>query len=147
MQRSELEQMLFDSAAEVLETMFFTSLMGYAAPEICEEEWISGTLSFRGTTSGRFGVRLPPVIGRKLAASFLGVDKESLSELQTGEVICELANMLCGSVLSRLEKETRFELHRPELGLKETGCRDDGRKVCRVLQLEDGPLAMWLELE
>jgi hypothetical protein len=54
--------------------------------------------------------------------------------------------MLCGSVLSNMEKETRFELAHPELDPPEAGC-PEGYTACRVFGLEEGPLAVWLELE
>ena len=145
MPASELDQMLFDSAAEVLETMFFTTVVGDAGNEACGAPWISAALSFRGNPPGEFGVRVPVASARRIAASFLGLDEESLLEPQIGEVVCELANMLCGSVLSRLERETRFELSRPELAAHETGC-PEGHTACRVVEIEDGALGMWLEL-
>lgn len=144
MPASDLERMLFDSAAEVLETMFFTTLAD-AAQEVSSTSWISARLAFHGNPSGRFGVRIPGETGRKIAATFLGLEEDALTESQTGEVICELANMLCGSVLSRLEKGARFELSHPELEPPDAGC-PPGRTACRVFGLEEGHLAVWLEL-
>lgn len=143
---SELDQVLFDATAEVLETMFFTTVLGDASPEVASAPRVAARLSFRGKPSGWFGVCVPLESGRKIAASFLGLEEESLTELQIGEVVRELANMLCGSVLSRLEKETRFELSPPELDPPEAGCHGDGRTVSRALQLEEGNLAVWVEL-
>ena len=37
------------------------------------------------------------------------------TEAQIGQVVCELTNMLCGSVLSRIEKDTLFDLSSPRL--------------------------------
>jgi CheY-specific phosphatase CheX len=128
--------------------MFFTSTAGDAEPpEAAAEAWVSAGLSFRGDPPGRFGVRLSVETGRKIAASFLGVDEEAVTEAQIGEVACELANMLCGSVLSRLETQTRFELNSPELNPPETTCQGDRRTAHRTLQLEEGTLTLWLELE
>jgi CheY-specific phosphatase CheX len=147
MEVSELDQMLSDSAVEVLESMFFTSLAEEGVP--CGDlhgPCISARLSFRGNPPGRFGVRTPPKTALTIAANFLGLEEDALTESQIGEVICELANMLCGSVLSRLEKESRFELSGPELDPPETGC-PECFTAWRVLELEEGPLGMWLELE
>ena len=38
-----------------------------------------------------------------VAGDFLGEDETALAERQVEEVVCELANMICGSVLSRVE--------------------------------------------
>lgn len=144
---SGLCEALTDSAAEVLESMFFTSPAGDAAPEAASGgPWISAALSFRGNPSGRFGVDVRLDTGRRIAASFLGQEEDALTETQAGEVVCELANMICGSVLSRLERESRFELSQPKIGLAGAS-RPDTPGARRVVELEEGPLAIWLELE
>ena len=145
MPASDVRQMLLDSAAEVLETMFFTTLASDAAPQDSAGPWICARLSFRGNPSGSFGVGVPLETGRRIGASFLGLE-ESITESEAGEVVCELANMLCGSVLSRLGTAARFELSHPQLEPPETGC-PKGHTTSRLLGLDEGPLAVWLELE
>jgi len=141
---SELEQMLCDSTAEVLETMFFTSVMGDAVDASSETPWISARLSFDGRPSGRFGVRVPLQSGRKIAADFLGLEADAVSDSQIGEVVGELCNMVCGSVLSRLEKDCRFDLSHPEIEAPDATAPDYAAR--RLLELEDGTLDVWLEL-
>ena len=48
-----------------------------------------------------------------------------MSEQQVSEGICELANIICGSVLSRVESDTSFRLEPP-----------------RVIGPEQGPLCV-----
>jgi len=139
--------MLFDSASEVLETMFFTSIVGDAAREDSGAGSLSASLTFRGNPSGKFGVSLSPGTPRSIAANFLGLEEEALSDAQIGEVVCELANMLCGSVLSRLEKHNRFELLQPELQPQEVPSSTECNRVSRVIALEEGTLGLWLDLE
>jgi len=144
---SEMDQVLSDTAIEVLESMFFTSVAGEAAPgESSQGPWISARMSFQGKPAGRFGIRTELETGRKIAASFLGIEEEALTEAQTGDVVCELANMLCGSVLSRLEEDSGFELAHPEVDPPEAGCPECPTARC-ALELEEGRLAVWLELE
>ena len=85
--------------------------------------------------------------GRRIAASFLGAEEAEVTEAQIGEVVSELANMLCGSVLSRVEKETRFELSHPEVGPTEIACQEGGQSARRLLELDEGVMALWLHLE
>lgn len=144
---SDLHRMLFDSAEAVLETMFFTGVTGDAEPVASSSPAISARLSFHGNPSGSFGVSVPLGTGRTIAASFLGVEEEALTESQIGEVVCELANMLCGSVLSRLESKTGFELVHPELDLGETSWRQDASVVSRAFELDAGTLEVWARLE
>ena len=141
---TELDQVLVDSAVEVLETMFFSTVVGPAEGGLCDS-WIAATLSFHGSPSGRFGVRVAPETARRIATAFLGVEEESLSEQEIGEVVCELANMLCGSVLSRIESNARFDLSHPQLDQTPNSCNASDQRSTRALELEEGPLALWLE--
>jgi hypothetical protein len=81
-----------------------------------------------------------------MAAAFLGLDEAAPSEAQIQEVVCELANMVCGSALSRLEENTRFDLSSPELRPAPAGCPHGGRFLSRGLELEEGPLSVWLQV-
>jgi|HubBroStandDraft_4_1064222.scaffolds.fasta_scaffold01555_12 CheY-specific phosphatase CheX len=102
-------------AAEVLETMFFEE----ALPSACEHAWlaqaVSAQLSFEGSHCGEFLLSVPPGTARSIAAGFLGVDPEEMSETQPGEVILELANILCGALMSTLWPESNLSLGTPEL--------------------------------
>jgi len=144
MSPENLSRIIFVSAAEVLECMFFTSPAEDAAPSPpASEGYIGARLLFHGKPSGRFGIRTPLETGGRIAANFLGVEEDSLTEGQIGEVIRELANMLCGSVLSRLEEHERFDLSQPQLDLAED---PEKHTAYRLVALEEGPLAIWLDL-
>jgi chemotaxis protein CheY-P-specific phosphatase CheC len=115
MREVELVAHLRPAFTEVLETMFFTSVI-----DICATGAAAGPppiisrLRFRGDPSGVFEIGMTGDAARRLAAAFLGEDEQELSESRTGEVVCELANMLCGSFLSRMGDFT-FELSHPEI--------------------------------
>ncbi|MBV9266124.1 MAG: chemotaxis protein CheX [Acidobacteriaceae bacterium] len=146
MQGTDLQRIFLESASEVLETMFFTGV----AEENSEEA--SGTLlcaelSFRGRPSGRFGVRTPLATGRMIAASFLGLDESEVSDAQAGEVTCELTNMFCGSVLSRIEAGARFELMHPEVDPANTDWRQYPDSIGYTFGLEEGTMTLWMALE
>jgi CheY-specific phosphatase CheX len=101
-------------AAEVLETMFFEE----AVPSACEHAWlaqaVSARLSFEGSHCGEFLLSVSPDTARSIAAGFLGVDPEEMSATQPGEVILELANILCGALISTLCPESNLSLGTPE---------------------------------
>src|SRR5581483_9447783 len=106
---SELDQVVSEAAAEVLETMFFTSLAeeGEPPPPI-DGPCVCARLSFSGARSGRLGVRVPQATAREIAASFLGLEGPELTETRVDDVICELTNMVCGLVLGRAEGDGLF---------------------------------------
>jgi CheY-specific phosphatase CheX len=76
-----------------------------------------------------------------VGSGFLGKEEEEISDEQTGEVVCELANMFCGSALSRLEAQTTFRLSHPELVAAESGTPFELTGIARWFELESGSLA------
>ena len=122
MPEPEVFEALRASAEEVLETMFFCCLAGDdAKPESGGAEnrapapLLSSRLSFRGAPSGVFEVGVSVPAARGLAANFLGAEEPEVSGKQVADVVCELANVLCGSVLSRFRTASVFDLSPPDL--------------------------------
>ncbi len=112
-----LQFVLQQSVEDVLEKMFFIRSLGDAeeGPGLPEGE-VTAHLSFDGEPSGSLTLRVTREAARSISADFLGAEEEDLNEQQVGEVVCELANMICGSVLSRVESAVTFRLAQPELG-------------------------------
>lgn len=137
---TDVREVFLSSAAEVLETMFFTGVMEREATE-SDVRLVAAELMFSGKPSGRFGVRMPFETGRAIAVNFLGEDE--VGERQVEEVVAELSNMLCGSVLSRLEAGVRFELSHPVLQ-SNTPWQQHPASIGHTFALEEGTLTMWL---
>ena len=117
MTESFLDRVLRESLVDVLEKMFFVSILDEpsdaATPPVPDE--IAVRLSFEGKPSGSLMVQLDRSVARSIAADFLGAETGELSDSQVGEVMCELANMICGSVLSRVEGAVTFRLGAPAI--------------------------------
>lgn len=105
--------------SEVLATMFFEE----AVPAACGHAWLSSAvsahLSFDGSHCGEFLLSVSPDTARSIASGFLGLDPEEMAAAQTGEVILELANILCGTLISALWPESSLSLGTPELAASE----------------------------
>ncbi len=104
-------------------------------------------LRFHGNPSGGFRVRVPWKLARVVGAGFLGREETEVSDSQAEEVVCELANMICGSVLSRLESKATFQITHPEPGRPERDAGFDGAGASRWFDLGDGILTVSLELQ
>jgi CheY-specific phosphatase CheX len=116
MPEASLSTAVQESVVEVLEKMFFIR----AFEEPLEEGESSGCsitvyLAFEGDPPGSLTLRTTRAVGRSIAADFLGDDEAALSERQVEEVVCELANMICGAVLSRVESRAAFSLGSPQI--------------------------------
>jgi CheY-specific phosphatase CheX len=141
-----IAEALFAAAGDVLETMFFSPLMGEATPDVSHSEpAFMARLMFSGGRSGSFAVRVSAGAASAIAANFLGEDTDVLEPGQVHDVICELANMICGSVLSRLDREAHFDLQHPEL--VETCSAPPPGSVCRFFEIQDGQVALCLQLD
>ena len=146
MPQTDMQRVFLESVGEVLETMFFTGVVEEEAKEE-NPTIVSAGLAFHGNLSGRFGVRVPHSTGRQMASSFLGLDEDELSEEQIGDVVCELTNMICGSVLSRVEAGARFELMHPEVDPQSVDWREYKNAVGSTFGLEEGTITTWITLE
>ena len=82
-----------------------------------------------------------------IAADFLGEDADSVTPAQVQEVAKELANMICGAVLSRIESSAIFRLATPDLvdGHSDVPAHFEGT-VCAV-ETGSGVLAAGIAME
>jgi CheY-specific phosphatase CheX len=78
---------------------------------------------------------------RQIAAGFLALEEDEITQAQVDEVICELTNMLCGTLLSRLESASCFDLQHPCLAPV-----PDTQGYSHSFELESGSLSVWLTL-
>ncbi len=148
MNEGSLDQLLRGAVDAVLETMFFSTLLGPAEPDTGTAV-LEAHVSFHGRPSGSLAVCLSEPSARLLASGFLGEDEEVLTDSQPGEIVCELTNMLCGSLVSKLESEQSFALGSPELvgaATRADAARDDPPTVRQSFQLENGILTVTLRL-
>lgn len=149
MTEQNFKQLLSDTVDTVLETMFFSAAWGPAEPETGGAA-LEARLAFEGNPSGTLAVCLSEQAARLLAAGFLGEEEETLSDSQTGQVVCELANMLCGSLVSKLESEESFDIAPPELvpfGSETDTASSAPPAACQSFELEGGILTVTLHLE
>lgn len=110
---------LRNSVHEVLEKMFFAQVLEEepcSGPPIpLRPAGITARVTFQGEPPGALTMRITSAAARSIAADFLGHDPETVSHRQITEVVCELANMICGSLLSRVEGATTFNLSAPQI--------------------------------
>lgn len=140
----ELETMLEVATCDALETMCFFGVMGPLEEMPDGEERISARVSFHGDATGVFHSMLDLPAAMAIAANFLGEEPADVSRSGMEAVVCELANMICGSVLSNYRKDGHFELSSPEI--TRAGEEQPDQAVRRVFELESGSIALALDL-
>ncbi|HVP46065.1 MAG TPA: chemotaxis protein CheX [Bryobacteraceae bacterium] len=143
---TEMSEAISTAAADVLETMFFSPVMAEVAAEAgMPAATLAARLQFSGGRSGTFAVRISTAAAENMAANFLGEEAGQPASGQVQDVICELTNMLCGSVLSRLDREAHFDLGHPEL-VDPLEVPTPG-SVSRAFDLGEGQVAIFLHLD
>jgi len=117
--------LIADCCTQVLEVMYFASVTNIEvencsmAAEVPPQDLVPAdgdhaySVHFRGDLCGEFGVSVGAQLAQHLAANFLGEDEEFLERPEVAEVVGEMANMLCGSVLSRVKTPRKFSLDHP----------------------------------
>ena len=152
MKACEFAVLIHECFSEVLDAMYFTTVLDSGPQEMAAEDLpetgapVAFSLRFAGDVSGSFGLLLDESTARKLAANFLGEDESSISSIEVGEVAGELANMLCGSVMSRVEGEHKFVLSHPEAVALSPVLGTGDELVCRFAT-DSGDVTVWIALE
>jgi len=125
--------------AEVLETMFFAE----AVPSECGHSWMGAAVSarvpFEGSHSGEMRLDVSGEAADAVASAFLGADPGELSEAARTQVMLELANILCGAILSHLWPESKLALASPELA---SDAANTDYQLHNCFELIDGRLAV-----
>jgi CheY-specific phosphatase CheX len=151
MNASELAPHVSECCSEILDAMYFTEVQGaeLRGPAPDDEAGagpsLTYSLHFAGDISGRFGLRMGLETARNLAANFLGEDGTDLSLTEISEVTGELANMFCGSVMSRVEGEHKFVLSHPEPDAP--GSIAAGDRLVSTLATDSGAVTVWVAIE
>jgi hypothetical protein len=111
---ADLERVIHAGVLDVLETMFFTTAVPSAECRCDDAHW-AVAIGFRGAPSGVFVMRLNRADAQSLASAFLGREPGETTSDEDALLACELANILCGSILSRAVARGTFDLGAPEL--------------------------------
>ena len=104
---------LVPCATQVLETMFFTAAEQGGqpiCPQLAGALAIARTVNFSGPPDGELCLCARLETAAALASSFLGLAPDEVSPSECGHVAGELANMICGSVLSSCAPQGAFRL-------------------------------------
>jgi len=138
---------LQNAVTDVLESMCFLSLLDQdAAATAAETPSVARRLDFRGSFSGSFGLRAPLETASIFAGNLLGQDHEELTEQEIGDSVGEIANMICGSFLCRLETKQPFDLTTPVVDATSEAGEGSMQRFTKDFVVEGGLLHTWLRI-
>ena len=133
---------------EVLERMFFRETAEATDPAAAAgADAVAVRLAFEGEPPGWLRLRVAAALARSLAADFLGMDEAQVFPGQVESVMCELANMICGSLLSQLEGDSAFRLCPPSTEPPEPLDNEAGQALAHTVEAAGGVLTVILKTE
>jgi CheY-specific phosphatase CheX len=135
---TELQTALDQVTEHLAETMFFTTVVDRKG-DLGGEPGYSASIAFSGTHAGTVRVAMPHSTAAALAANFLGEPDEEGASGRAAALVGELANILCGSLVGRMDPAGQFTIGPPELAVG-TGTPDEPADARRVFTLEEGPV-------
>jgi CheY-specific phosphatase CheX len=148
MQASDFTPLVVECCSEVLDSMYFTTVLDASSsvghPSAPQADELAFSLRFRGEVHGTFGVLIGVSMARMLAANFLGEEEEALTEIEIAEVVGELANMLCGSIVSRVEGKSKFALSHPEPFM---AAPTDLESLFSRFETDNGMIHTWIAID
>jgi chemotaxis protein CheX len=103
-----LSEALLSGAKEVFETMIFMDLEGTSEPaEKIEGDALLGTITFTGNVEGCLAICCHMPCAKVIAANMLGMEPtEEIGKDEISDAVGEVANMVMGSVKSRVQDKT-----------------------------------------
>lgn len=138
---TSLPEALHLCARESLEEMFFMVVFGISEDDAVDVDAVCARVEFTGDARGALSIAVSRKAAVEAASNFLGEDAPGIAEEQVNSVITEMANILCGSALSRWRYEGQFVLASPVITPYVTAA---GAFAQCALQLEEG--SIWLSL-
>ena len=146
MTEGDRRRALAESIVQTLDAMFFTSCLGEPEARVAPRFELAAQVAFDGRPPGRLTLRVDQAAARSIAAGFLGEEEDAISERQVSDVVCEMANVICGAALSRIEGAEEFRLGAPRM--VEPAAADARRGgVAHAVETGRGVLEAALEME
>jgi hypothetical protein len=142
--RKSITENLSPCCEEVLETMFFTGILSAEVQTVCRGAGdLHASVRFEGPPDGELRVCIPHQTGSALASSFLGIVPDEVTNADCEQVAGELANMFCGSLLSRSAPTSEFHLDVTH----EQVPNPDPCDSCVAFELPEGPLNVCVRVD
>jgi len=140
-----LREAVSAAVEQAMDAMFFD-----AAEPACEctgagaADCVTAAVRFHDFIEGEFLLTMPRQTAVALAASFMALDPEAVDAAHSEQTVCELANIICGAALSRLDPSAELRLSPPEVVAGSCGLMEWG--VWQHYRLLDGCMSVSIRL-
>lgn len=111
------EQELMDATRDIFDTMIMIPVepqSPYTEKQTSFENSVSSMVGLAGDLQGLVGVHATEVVARDIAGNFLDSEFEEVDE-EVKDALCELANMLAGSIKTSLSGQYNVQISIPSV--------------------------------
>jgi chemotaxis phosphatase CheX-like protein len=115
------QAVLLSAVTEVSENSLFafadrSDARAFGAAVAADPDWLVARIRFSGPIGGRFALTIPRALALRLCAAFAGADTaEAIGDGDLLDFTGELANMICGTWLTRACQHEAFGLTPPSV--------------------------------
>ena len=104
--------------------------------------WWHVHVGFTGVLAGSLEVQMPRELARDLGLAMIGGDPDHpLTDAELDDVAGEVANMLCGALLTRADRRLQFELQPPRVSHR-PAAKQESSDPRLLFCLNDRPVAV-----
>lgn len=108
----ELRQILIQSIFEVFEKMFYTFLEPTDARYSGFD--VASGVDFRGVLSGNITLQLSHNLAKHMVSHLLNLPLDRVTDEQIEDCVKEAASMICGSFVSRADRQNAYDYSPPK---------------------------------
>ena len=122
-----------------------------AAASNTDGDWLRARIHFTGPIDGQFSLTVPAALARRLCAAFAGAEiSDDIGEGDLIDFTGELANMVCGTWLTRACQHEAFNLTPPRVlrggpGRPSGGEPGDAQSANVYLAIDDTPIRLEID--
>ena len=133
-----IRQILQDVTFNVLETMFFSLPEPYEGGDPDLDWDLCSSVKLDGPDQLALHILLSKALAMKLASDFLGKEHDEITAAALLDMLKELANMVGGNLITRMDRSTDLSLHIPESRFVANGDVHGLKQDDRILIQVDG---------
>ena len=140
----EMKEIMMAAIFDVVEQMFYVFLEPVG--DEYTEYTMEAAIQFKGDLKGEISILVSDGLAKSMVHNLLGLEKGQMTKEDIEDCVKEVANMICGNFLGRLDKTRVFDLSMPSFSrppkkavVGSDSCRlyfeSDGESLGAILRL------------
>jgi CheY-specific phosphatase CheX len=107
----EMKEIMMAAIFDVVEQMFYVFLEPVG--DECSDYAMEAAIRFKGDLKGEMSILVSSGLAESMVHNLLGLEKGRMTKEDIEDCVKEVANMICGNFLGRLDQTRVFDLSMP----------------------------------